>query len=384
MDYTQQPFSFNLRKAARYGRLYGLRRTLMKVRAQYHIKKEFPGQLARPVPAVATGKHIGILGCGKFAYANVAYYVRQNFGNVIRGVMDVDLNRAISLGQHYRADYFTADADALINDPHIDLIYIVSNHASHAEYAIRALRAGKAVHIEKPHAVSEDQLRRLCETIVQCDGRVRLGFNRPESPLGRLLSHHLGQQSGPAMINWFVAGHAIEADHWYFADREGGRVLGNLCHWIDFTMRLIPVENRFPVRIIPTRSRRSDCDISVSFVFSEGSIGTITFSAKGHTFEGVRETLNAHKGDLLVNLQDFQNLRLDNVGRVTHRRLWFRDHGHRRSIVDSYRMRQDASLREDVRLIWDSGYLTLKTKEALDTFTVVDVTGYDDALQPRN
>ena len=60
--------------------------------------------------------------------------------------------------QRYRADYYTTNADDVINDPHIDLIYIVSNHASHAEYAIAAIKQGKAVHIEKPHVVNEDQL----------------------------------------------------------------------------------------------------------------------------------------------------------------------------------------------------------------------------------
>ena len=30
------------------------------------------------------------------------------------------------------------------------------------------------------------------------------------------------------MISWFIAGHNIDSDHWYFNPKEGGRVLGNL------------------------------------------------------------------------------------------------------------------------------------------------------------
>lgn len=376
MDYTQQPIRVNIRKVVRYVRLFGLARTWLKVQAHYHMKKEFISRQSLTVPAEPTGKQVGILGCGKFAYANVAYYVHKNFGAVIRGVMDTDLNKAISLAQRYRADYYTTCADDLINDPHIDLIYIVSNHASHADYAIAAIRQGKAVHIEKPHVINQEQLVRLCNTIETYTGCVRLGFNRPESKLGRMLARQVEVQTGPAMVNWFVAGHAIPENHWYFGEEEGGRILGNLCHWIDFTLRLIPESGRFPIQIIPARSLQADCDISVSYLFADGSIGTITFSAKGHTFEGVRETLNVHKGSLLASLTDFQQLRLDNNATVTRRRLWFRDHGHQQSIVSSYLMQTDSSKQESITMIWETGHLMLKTKEALDANTTIWATGF--------
>jgi predicted dehydrogenase len=376
MDYTRQPLPVRIRKVIRYVRLFGLVRTWTKVQAHYHINRTFADQQLRPIPVEATGKHVGIIGCGKFAYANVAYYVHKHAGRVIRGVMDTDFNKAISLGKQYGADYYTTQASDVINDPHIDLIYIVSNHASHADYAIAAIRQGKAVHIEKPPVVNEDQLIRLCAAIRDYNGRVRVGFNRPDSTLGRLLRRYMAAQSGPAMLNWFVAGHAIAPDHWYFEEEEGGRILGNLCHWIDFTLQLVPETHRFPVRIIPTRSMRSDCDISVSYVFADGSIGTITFSAKGHTFEGVRETLNVHKGNLLASLTDFIELRLDINATVVRRRLWLRDHGHRHSILNSYLLRIDASKQDKLASIWESGYLMLKTKEALETNSVIEVMGF--------
>ncbi|AUD05544.1 Gfo/Idh/MocA family protein [Spirosoma pollinicola] len=378
MDYTRQPLRIKIQKVVRYVRLFGLTRTWVKVQANCHMKRQFSHRQSMPAPAGSTGKHVGILGCGTFAYANVAYYVHKKYGAVIRGVMDTDLKRAISLGQRYRAEYYTTCADDVINDPHIDLVYIVSNHASHAEYAIAAIKQGKAVHIEKPHVVSEDQLVRLCAAIRAYKGRVRIGFNRPESELGLLLKRYVDAQSGPAMLNWFVAGHAIAADHWYFSEQEGGRILGNLCHWIDFTLRLIPEASRFPVQLTPVRSYQSDCDISVSYLFADGSIATITFSAKGHTFEGVREALNVHKGNLLASLTDFKTLRLDITETVIRRRLWVRDHGHKRSVQNSYLMLSEPSKQETIRMIWETGYLMLKTREALETSSVIQVTGLEN------
>ena len=51
------------------------------------------------------------------------------------------------------------------------------------------------------------------------------------------------------MISWFIAGHNIDSDHWYFNPKEGGRVLGNLSHWTDLTLNLIGLDQAFPCKI---------------------------------------------------------------------------------------------------------------------------------------
>lgn len=376
MDYTEQSFLFKLKKGLRYIELYGINRTLAKINAQYHMKKKF-----NKFPEIHERKgskaHVGLIGCGKFGYSNIAYYIIKNFGKIIRGAMDIDINKSISVFQKYNTDYYTNEADKIINDPDINLIFISSNHASHAEYAISALQMGKSVHIEKPHVVSIDQLVRLCIAMQDSKGGVRLGFNRPGSILGEEIKKILLKQSGTAMFNWFVAGHEIEDDHWYFAKEEGGRVLGNLCHWTDFILQMVPYEQRFPITIIPSRSQKSDCDISVSLVFGDGSIGTITFSAKGHTFEGVREALNAHKGNALIQLRDFKSLRIDIIDKRIKRNLLRRDHGHEQAILNSYNMINNQSLRESVAYVWDTGYLVLKTKEALENNCSITIDGFE-------
>lgn len=367
MDYTAQKFVFKVKKLSRYTRMYGVSRTLAKVKGQYHFKKTY----AAPPPSQdksRAGRHVGILGCGNFAYSVIAYYLRKNYGKVLRGVMDVDLNHAASLHDAYDADFFTDDAERVIRDPKTDLIYVASNHASHADYAIRAMEAGKAVHIEKPHVVSEDQLVRLCRAMQQTGRGVVLGFNRPFSRLGKKAKGYLDAETGTAMFNWFVVGHDIPETHWYYHPQEGGRVLGNLCHWTDFLLHLVPPEVRYPIEIVPARSERSHTDISVSFIFGEGSIGTITFSSKGHTFEGVRERFAAHRGNAVVALDDFQHLTADVAEKKHSNRLLFRDHGHEETIRAAYslvRPQRDMH-RATVEYVWQTGDLFLKTKEALD------------------
>ena len=339
---------------------------------QYHMTKHYV-----VVPNLSANTHInkyvGIIGCGNFSFSNIAYYIRKNYGAIIKSTADIDIDKAISLGAYYKASASSVNANLIIDDPGIKLVYIASNHASHAEYAIECIVAGKTVHIEKPHVVSMDQLSRLCKAIIEHKGSVNLGFNRPNSKFGKTIIEVLNSQKGTGMYNWFIAGHEIPPDHWYFKDDEGGRVLGNLCHWSDFVLRLIPEDKRYPIKITPTRAEQADCDIAVTYMFGDGSIAAITFSAKGHTFEGVREKFAAHKGNVLIQMNDFKTLQIENIEKKYKKTSVYRDHGHEYNIKKSNDILQDISNSYSVNYIWETGELFLKTKVALDLNKIITI-----------
>ncbi|HJP60485.1 MAG TPA: Gfo/Idh/MocA family oxidoreductase [Gemmatimonadaceae bacterium] len=377
MDYTTQSVFFKAAKVARYIRLYGFSRTRMKVIAQLHMKRQF-AQLPPRNRNYSSRQTVGLIGCGNYAFSNIAYFLNKHAGRVFAACMDRNLHRAASLSRQYSIPYYTDNAEDLITDPRIRLLYIASNHASHAEYAIRGLEAGKDVYIEKPHVVSEDQLRRLTEAMSFNDGKVFLGFNRPGSDFGRMILRSLAGETGAGMYSWFVAGHKIDADHWYFRPEEGGRVLGNLCHWTDFVLHMAG-DSPFPVIVKPTRAQKSDSDIAVSYTFPDETIAVITFSAKGHTFEGVHESLSAHRGDCLISMQDYKRL-LVQRGRDKREVLnRFRDHGHARNIVAAYRASANGLPYDRLanrRYIANTAWLFLKTREALETDRTLVVDEY--------
>ena len=174
-DYTARPLSFKVKKALRYTRMYGVRRTLSIIRGQYNMKRTHA-----TLPAVAgqpgkTGKHVGLIGCGIFGFGVVGYFLEKNQGKVIRAVLDNDANRAASFYQRYGLDYYTTDPDRFFSDPEIDLVYIASDHLSHAEYAIRALELGCDVLIEKPLTTSVED----CDRVIEAAARLgrRAGVN---------------------------------------------------------------------------------------------------------------------------------------------------------------------------------------------------------------
>jgi predicted dehydrogenase len=300
--------------------------------------------------------------------------------------MDINIHRAASLFEKYELTYYTDSGQEILDDPEVDLVYIASNHASHAEYAIAALERGKSVHIEKPHVVSEDQLRRLCAAMARSRGQVALGFNRPKSRIGQEIKRRLDEQTGPAMLNWFVAGQEIPADHWYYAPEEGGRVLGNLCHWTDFVFQMITPDRRFPIEINPTRGTQPDCDVGVTYTFGDDSIAAITFSAKGHAFEGVKERLTAHRGNVLIAMDDFRTLVVEVVEKKHRTRLPFRDHGHERTVCDSYQLVRHSNGARlpgcSTAYVWETGQLFLRTKQALEVDRRLRLEPFQESHKP--
>lgn len=376
--YTEKPIGYQIRKVARYSRLYGLPRTLMKVRGQWHMAAEdraIPGGEWRNPDCKEPGsprRRVALVGCGNFAFSTIAYYCRKHDSMFLRSVFDKNKSRAVSLCRAYGGAKAVDSIDDIAADPGVELVFIASNHASHGPYAEKLIAAGKHVHIEKPHVVNWAQLHDLATVMEdKPEVRVYLGFNRPRSSLFRFIARYLAAQSGTSMINWFIAGHDIPKGHWYFSEEEGGRVLGNLCHWTDLTLHLVGRERAFPVEVIPGSLPGAESDFALAYRFAEGSVASITFSAKGHTFEGVREWLSAHRGDALVSLRDFHEATVEIREKRYGKRLLFRDHGHRENIINSLTTGRSASVQEVV----STASLFLASREAVDSGRTVRVMG---------
>ena len=388
IDYTKANLVFKLKKLFRYIRLYGINRTLIKVKGHYHMKStdKFTGEKwineSCKTPN-SKNRHVAIIGCGNFSFSNIAYYLAKNNKQFLRAALDINNCMSLSLCKEYGGLYASSNFQDILDDKKITMVFIASNHASHAEYAKACIEAGKDVHIEKPHVVTKQQLDLLSGAITKNPkSKVFLGFNRPRTVLFKKLQSLLNYQSGPLMINWFIAGHEISDDHWYFDEKEGGRVLGNLCHWTDLTLHLISLEKAFPCVIIPATHQGAKSDFVVSIMFADQSSASITFSAKGQAFEGVKETLIIHKGDLLANLSDFHSFTANLIEKKIKYKLFFRNHGHQENIVHSIINSLDSNGKgEDINYVRATAIFFLAIREAIDSGKKVIVSPDDIIMQ---
>lgn len=383
-DYTTVDWLFKVKKVLRYLRLYGITRTLVKIRGQYHLHNDTNFNGSRWVnPACRNAedkrRQVALIGCGNYAFSNIAYYLKKEEKNFLRCAFDIKSSRALSLCKIYNGAYAVADWREILFDPMVKIVFIASNHATHAEYAVACIDAGKHVHIEKPHVVSQGQLDRLLAAMNRHPQvKVFLGFNRPRSSLFLQLQRHVAKEAGPFMINWFVAGHEIADGHWYYSDKEGGRILGNLSHWTDLTLHLVTASKAFPCTIVPATPRGAKSDFMVSILFADGSCAAITFSAKGESFEGVREVLNLQRGNLLASIWDFHRLAVDVVDRKIRTQLFFRNHGHQKNIAYSFKAasREDCS-GESPAYVEATARFFLAVHEAVENGKTVVLSGSD-------
>lgn len=335
----EKSFGYKIRKVMRYIGLYGLDRTFMKIRGQYHMQRTetFEGDIYLNKASTSMDRFVGLIGCGNFPYCNTGFYLRKIAPKFLRGTYDLLSNRSLSLCADYGGSYAALNVNTLLEDPEIRLVYIASNHATHAEYAVAALDAGKHVHIEKPHVISQEQLEELCNAQERNPSSMLfLGFNRPKSRLFKLLKTWLSKEDGPVAINWFVAGHKLADDHWYYDDAEGSRISGNVCHWTDLSLQIVGLENAFPCEVHATCPPNSKSDYAISILFADQSLASISFSAKGETFEGVREILNIQRGDLIATLDSFDYLEINHGSTKKIYKQFFRDHGHKDNLINSY------------------------------------------------
>ncbi len=321
------------RKFIRFVGIYGLRRTAFKVLG----RTRFPIPVARRYSGKAD---IALVGCGQFGLTTIGYFLSRRFGRRIATVYDphdsaASTARAI-LGAQKIALSFEND---ILSDERITYVYVASNHASHADYAIASLKAGKTVYLEKPVAVNWRQLAEL-QACLQSGGKIFAGYNRPFSRAIRDLRNLVDpNEKGGISLSCFVAGHVIPANHWYRLTEEGTRICGNAGHWIDLFVHLIVARgrpNRVTISILHANPVEFDDNFSLSISTDKGDIFSLLLSSRSEPFEGINETIVLQHGDVLAKIDDFRRMTVWKRS-LRHRfTYWPKDAGHQAAVLQPF------------------------------------------------
>jgi predicted dehydrogenase len=226
-----------------------------------------------------------------------------------------------------------SSAAAVIADEAVDVVVICTRHASHAELTRQALEAGKHVFCEKPLALTLDELYEVMAAARKGLGLLMVGFNRRFSDFLREARAHLSAADTPVTVQYRVSAGRLSADHWtHDLSQGGGRILGELCHFVDCLTFL----TGSPVSLVHAAAHRAPNvplqgadNVVVTLVFENRSVGAITYSAAGAPKVG-KERLEAFAGDRTVLLDDYRRLELHAGGQVTEQhKARTQDKGHR-------------------------------------------------------
>jgi polar amino acid transport system substrate-binding protein len=206
----------------------------------------------------------------------------------------------------------TTDAHSLIDDPDIDTIVIATRHDTHADYARRALDAGKHVFVEKPLALSLAELDAVTEAAAHASGVLTVGFNRRFAPLLIAAKAALAPRSGPLVMLYRVNAGEIPAESWIQRDEGGGRVLGEMCHFVDALTFLCGAA---PVEAQAVAARDHADAVSALLRFADGSTGTIVYSSLGDPAVP-KERIEIFAAGCVVQIDDFTRLDITRNGKT--------------------------------------------------------------------
>jgi predicted dehydrogenase len=194
---------------------------------------------------------------------------------------------ARDVGTKYGFKRFLSDAPSVINDDEVNLIVIATRHGSHAELARLALESGKHVFLEKPLALNDVELDSLLEAAKRSAGQLLVGFNRRFSPFAVRAKEIFADRQSPLSIVYRVNAGRIPREHWTQDAREGGgRIIGEVCHFIDFMQFLTGalVDSVYSECIGGGGTDVvSEDSVFINLQFSDGSRGMIAYLSEGDT-----------------------------------------------------------------------------------------------------
>ncbi|MGH9179904.1 MAG: bi-domain-containing oxidoreductase [Acidimicrobiales bacterium] len=267
---------------------------------------------------------VGLIGAGAFASGVLVPSLREaGLGHLVSVASASGLS-AVRLAERAGFERAVSGAGDVVDDPDVDVVVVATPHDAHAAITARALRAGKHVLCEKPLALTEEELDDV-EQAWRASGRVLFaGFNRRFSEPVRLVRDHFAAGSGPLVVTYRVSAGVVPAGHWYHDRRQGGRLRGEGCHFVD-TCAAIVGEAAGEVQALSSGTGELALadDVVVALRYPGGSLATITCASGGHSGTAKERIEVLGRGHTAV-VDDFVSVTLDR--RAT--RLPRQDKGH--------------------------------------------------------
>lgn len=312
---------FPVEEAARAYRLItgeeGAEEPYLGVLLEYDTGREIEGRIemaAAPAPpAAASIVRIGLIGAGGYARGMLLPQFKAA-GAELQTIATASGVSALNVGRQFGFRVCASGADEVIDDSEVNLVVIATRHDSHAELARRALERGRHVFIEKPLALSDEELDGVVEAAQRSSGRLMVGYNRRFSPLGRAAKDFFDGRRSPLSIVYRVNAGRIAREHWVQDAREGGgRIVGEICHFIDLMQFWTgaPTERVYAESIAGRNHEIVDEDsVMITLRFADGSNGTIAYLAEGDGWALAKERVEIFGAGRVFVLDDFRRATL--------------------------------------------------------------------------
>jgi predicted dehydrogenase/threonine dehydrogenase-like Zn-dependent dehydrogenase len=296
------------------------------------IRLSYPTTAAADAPIVVRARSaassspgVGWIGAGAFSTGTLLPAFRAAGFDHLVAVSSASGVSARRAAQQHSFEKAVSGASTVIDDPDVEVVVVATPHDTHEELVIQALTAGRHVWCEKPLALTAAGLDAIESAWRSSGCQLMVGFNRRWSPAVQAAQKLLADVASPKLITYRIAAGRVPDEHWYRDRRQGGRLLGEVCHFVDTAQALIGAEIEEAIGLAGSGGPgvAAGDDVVVSLRFADGSLAAIGYGSAAPT--AGKELIEIIAGEHRVVIDDFRSAEADG------RTLWKgrQDKGHR-------------------------------------------------------
>ena len=297
---------------------------------------------------------LGLIGAGGYAKAMLL----PNFkaaGAEFQSIATASGVTARAVGEQHGFRFCVSSAEEVIDDEQTNLIVIATRHDMHAKLAQQSLERGRHVFVEKPLALNDEELDGVLAAAEQSDAQLMVGFNRRFSPLAIKARELFADRATPLSINYRVNAGRVPRGHWAHDPKEGGgRIIGEVCHFIDF-MHFITgsLTTRVYAEAISSSNQDviNDDSVFITLRLADGSNGSIAYLAEGDRALP-KERIEIFGGGKSFVIDDFRSASAWQNGRETKTKLREQDKGQKDEVRAVCAVVREGGRRQLLWTIW--------------------------------
>ena len=252
----------------------------------------------------ASGKaNIGIIGAGNFTKMTMLPILKKTNANLY-SIASAGGVTGTALAKKYNFNFSTTDYHSILKDENVNLVMVTTRHNNHADLVVQCLQNNKNVFVEKPLAITPQQLEKV-EKAYQENGyknAIHVGFNRRFSPHAQKLKSVLG--NAPMNIIATMNAGNIPANVWvHDMQVGGGRIIGEACHFIDLITYLTGSKVKAVcMNAMGMNPQENTDNATILLQYENGSTGVINYFANGSkSYEKERIEVYSQERTAIIN-----------------------------------------------------------------------------------
>ena len=237
-----------------------------------------PGRLEDRAHSTDLG--LAVVGAGNYAKGVLLPILQNAKGLTYRSVVTSTGPSGQRTAERFGFASCGTDPSAVFADSSVDLVFVTTRHDSHAALAESAVRAGKAVWLEKPVGLSMDEVDVVAKAAVDCDGFLMVGYNRRFSSHAIEIRNAFANRTSPMAIQYVILAGAVPSGTWIVDPAiGGGRVIGEFCHFVDLCVYLVGQSVSRVWAQALSRDPEVDDSMMAMLTFPDGSTAQISYLA---------------------------------------------------------------------------------------------------------